>query len=213
MNIIDVWLDVSKRIYFFTKETCEQIPEKPGIYAWFIPLWLYKEDILELLDVLNEILLYDSECKGVPEKTVDVQFNWSPIKVSLTKTYATSIGEELKQKWNEAMSNKESKEALEQTLMEASIFMPPLYVGKTKNLRDRYLQHVNGSPYIKNEFHTRFTEFANKKTERLPIKISDLLFACILTDSRSSKYLNSEDINTFIERILLNLCKPIFSRR
>lgn len=208
MNIIDVWLNVSKRILFFTKETRDQIPEKPGIYAWFFPLWLYKDDIVELVDLLNKMILYDARCEGIPKQASNVKFNWSQVKVQLTKAYTRSINPDssLKKRWDEVIQDNEAKEALSQTLMEASIFMPPLYVGKTRNLKSRYFQHVKGTAYEKSDFHKRFTEHANELIDELPIMISDLLFACIITDSKTNKVFNSEDINDFIETIILKVC-------
>lgn len=215
MNISDVWLNVSKKIKFFTKETKNLIPERAGIYAWFIPLWLYKKDISELVDVLNKIMLYDSSCCGEPKKSVKIPFNWDQIEIDLKKAYKYTIMPDsvLKKKWDEVIADEESKNAISQILMEASIFMPPLYVGKTRNLKQRYFQHIDGSPYKKNDFHNRFTEHLKKLASEIPLTINDLLFACIFTDQKSNEILASEEINSFIETIMLKICKPIFSIR
>lgn len=211
MNIIDIWIDVSKRIGFFTKENWNQIPEEPGIYAWFLPLWLYKEDLNELLEIVNEIFLYDAECKGIPQKTVEINYNWSSVNLNLKDEYRLIITQELQENWKQSMQNEELKEAIAQTLMEASIFLPPLYVGKTIDLKNRYLQHRDGTPNQKNVFRNRFIEHSQKCSIKVPLLVSDLLFVCIPTSLKTSKLVSQEKVNTLVEKVLLQLCKPMFS--
>ena len=47
ININDIWRNVSSQIGFFTKETATDIPEVPGIYGWFLPLWIYRDNLTE----------------------------------------------------------------------------------------------------------------------------------------------------------------------
>ena len=95
--------------------------------------------------------------------------------------------------------------------MEASLLMPPLYVGKADNLRVRYTQHVEGAGPEANVFHTRFTTFA--RSVGLPLTVSDLLFVCIRTDPDTDRALRDANVNELLEHILMQLCQPPFSMR
>lgn len=213
MRVNEIWLDVGKRIHFYTKETRSLIPEKAGIYAWFIPLYLFTEDIEEFLSVINGYLLYDSYCKGIPEKEEAFKFSWHNVDVRLRQSYYNSISPELVSSWKKLIADPESKESIKQTLMEASIFLSPLYVGKTKNLKDRYDQHVSPAPLGKNIFNQRFSEHAKNFLDKFALRVSDLLFVCILTKKDNIHYEKAEDITTFLEKLLIRLCKPVFSEK
>ena len=214
MNLTDIWRDVSKRILFFTKETQSQIPEAPGVYAWFLPLYLYNNNLSELLRVLYDVLLYDSNSKGIPTQRVPVNFKWDVLRLTVKKGNPPSEMSEMDQKkWNALLESKEGSEALQKILMEASIFMPPLYVGKTKDLRQRYNQHVTGKTNDENNFHRRFTSHIKSLASIPALTVSDLIFACVLTDRHSSAMLDAKDLTDLLENLLLRLCRPPFSER
>ena len=96
-------------------------------------------------------------------------------------------------------------------MLKCSLFMPPLYVGKTDNLSRRCYQHVSGSG--KGSFHKRYTEYARKNG--LPyIKVSDLLFVCIPIKFYNDKTTEENDkITLLMETLLKNLASPPFSKR
>ena len=153
MQLTDIWRDVAKSIKFYTKETASMIPERPGIYGWFLPLWLYKDDIKELVKIISKLYLYDAKSRGVPERKSESDFNWEKILITLTKSYKTDFSEDLQRNWDMFIDDPGSRHVSEENLMQASIFLPALYVGKTNNLLARYNQHVSGSSSMKNEFH------------------------------------------------------------
>ena len=78
MDLTDVWGSVEKRIGFNTFQTSKLIPEEPGIYGWFIPLWLPKntENAQAYISRIGQYFLYDSTIEGVAEKKTDIKFSW-----------------------------------------------------------------------------------------------------------------------------------------
>ena len=92
--------------------------------------------------------------------------------------------------------------------------MPPLYVGRTNNLKQRYLQHAQPVDPNRNSFHSRFTECVTKL--ELKISVNDLLFVCITTPNELRKALGDSDEsepNLLIEQIMMQFCRPPFSLR
>jgi hypothetical protein len=209
MNLPDVWRAVGTRIGFFTKETRNEIPEAPGCYAWFIPLWLYSEDLPQFLEKLSKVMLYDPVKQG--RREVTAKFLWDAVSVHLEKHPNISTTEAREAEWRGVMADPHLRRAFEQALMEASILMPPLYVGKADSLRARYTQHVDGVGPEANVFHTRFMTFA--KATGLPLAVSDLLFVCIKTDAETDRTLRDANVHELLERILMQLCRPPFSMR
>jgi hypothetical protein len=219
MYLPDIWRKVQDRIGFYTSTTCQQIPEKPGIYAWFLPLWLLKGDLATNLKMIHNFLLYDSKSQGCPERLKAVDFNWDAIELRIKKILKEPvIGEDMERRWNEKVEDPGVKAQVEKILMQASIFMPPLYVGRAGDLRRRYFEHVEGpskgiyEDIDKNVFHTRFKEHAKKLG--YPLRIEDLLFVCILTEDETvSRACSSDEMNHLIEEIMIRMCKPIFSSK
>ena len=198
------------RLGFFTKETSQQIPEMDGCYAWMLPLWIYRENLDELLAVVGEMLCYDP----FPEKEVDANFNWDRVNLKVRRSVALRSSETKQRLWQDLLSEDRTREALQHILLEASLLMPPLYVGKADNLKRRYLQHVQGSNQQTNDFHTRFTQCT--AAANIAIEVSDLLFVCITTPVEVRNTFNTEgrdhqELNELIEQIMMQLCRPPFS--
>lgn len=199
------------RMGFFTKETSDQIPEVDGCYAWMLPLWIYRDDLDELLAVVTEMLCYDPS----PEKELDANFNWDRVNLRVRRSVTHhSTPRNTSETWRGLISENRSREALQHILLEASLLMPPLYVGKTDNLKRRYLQHVQGNKQQNNDFHTRFTQCT--VNAGLAIEVSDLLFVCIKTPTEIRNAFNARqqehlELNELVERIMMQLCRPPFS--
>ena len=196
------------RLGFYTKETRDRVPEFAGCYAWFLPLWLYDKEFDTLIRIVSDVLDYEQE----PEKEVHVPFTWE--SVSLRVQRSTKIKVKNDRAWKKILDDAQAQEALQQTLLEASLLMPPLYVGRTNNLKQRYLQHAHNHGLEKNNFHSRFKECVKK----LDIKISvgDLLFVCIETPNELRHIFGDSDeseSNRLIEQILMQFCRPPFSLR
>ena len=92
--------------------------------------------------------------------------------------------------------------------------MPPLYVGRTRNLRRRYSQHLSGRAPRARTFASRFASFTSER--QLKLRVRDLLFVCIGTPSDIAHSLDRSphrDLNALIERVLMQFCRPPFSLR
>jgi hypothetical protein len=194
MSLSDTWRQVGNRIHFFTKETSDQIPEVAGCYAWFIPLW-------------NTMLLYEPPGSAVIEKTA--KFHWDTINLQIRKV-SRARHSAREDQWKKVLADPVLREAFQRALMEASIFMPPLYIGKADNLKVRYDQHVAGTEGA-NVFNTRFKAFMADK--KISLSVSDLLFVCIETDRQTELVLSDARLHELLEMIVLALCKPPFSLR
>ena len=199
---------VDGRLGFYTQETKETIPGQPGCYAWFLPLWIYQSDLNKLMETVGEIYGHEQE----PEKVLNANFTWHSIslRVRSEATARPTLGE-LGETWDQIVAEDESKAALQQLLLEASLLMPPLYVGRTANLKRRYEQHLTKMEG-KNDFHTRFTECVAELG--LDLKISDLLFVCVKTHDELNRILDEfENVELLVEQILMQFCRPPFSLR
>ena len=199
------------RLGFYTKETQHRIPESAGCYAWFVPLWLYREDLDEFLRAVSTLVNYEPD----PEQTVDAPFNWERVRFLVRRDIDTSATERKRDTWSRALRDPDAREALQRSLIEASLLLPPLYIGKAANLRRRYLQHSQGTG-DGNDFHRRFAACA--ATTNLPLSVSDLLFVCIETPRELQAALKGASVETaeldlLTEQILMQLCHPPFSLR
>jgi len=213
MSDLNVFRDLTRadgRLGFYTTRTRNQIPEFPGCYAWFLPLWLYREDLDELMQIVSGLLSYDKD----PEKVVNAPFTWDTIKLRVSRRANIRPNENISETWKRILKEPEAKRALQQTLMEASLLMPPLYVGRTNNLKRRYLEHTTAGNQDSNTFRSRFTEQVAKLG--LKIGVSDLLFICIRTPQNTNQIFEKFDeneIESLIEQILMQFCRPPFSLR
>lgn len=198
---------VDGRLGFYTQETKEFIPEQPGCYAWFLPLWIYQTDMVSLMATVNDLYGYEQD----PEKELNADFNWHSINVRVnSRRTVTQISADLRDTWNRIVSDDEAKSALQQLLLEASLFMPPLYVGRTTNLKGRYLQHLTDKG--KNDFHSRFTECVARSN--VTLEVGDLLFVCVRThDELGRKLEQFHNVELLVEQMLMQFCSPPFSLR
>ena len=209
MNIADIWRDVGQRIGFFTKETRDLIPEAPGCYAWFMPLWIFTDDFQKMVQAVSKLLLFDPVKDGTRDTLV--KFHWEAVSLRLGRLPHFIQSDTRQGDWSRVLADPTLRAAFQQALMEASILMPPLYVGKADDLRARYSQHVEGTTSEANHFHSRFTSFA--KSVDIPLAVSDLLFVCVQTDRDIDRTLRDGNLNLLLEHLLMLLCRPPFSMR
>lgn len=206
--MFDGLIDRHSRLGLYTNETKDSIPATPGCYAWFLPLWLYTDDLDDLVQMVARILRFEP----APTKQATLRFARDHVEVSVTKTIDTTVSAVQRQSWNALLQHDASRAALEEILLEASLLMPPLYVGRTSNLQRRYAQHTSGQKG-KNDFYRRFTTYVRDRD--LKLLVSDLLFACVRTaDIDPAKvHLTSKAVETLIEHVLIRLGRPSFSLR
>lgn len=211
MTHLDVFRRLSSadnRLGFFTKDLKNSIPESSGCYAWILPLWLYADDLDDLLKRVCDLYCFEQP----PEREIEAGFNWEYVRMDVRRGAKVQVSEEMRKLWAQVMANSDSKDALQNALMEATLLMPPLYVGRTSNLLRRYLQHTDTRDSDRNTFGNRFREFASRVGLRLGV--SDLVFVCIQTGGKTENKcldVNETDMNRLIERILMGFCRPPFS--
>ena len=208
LNVFKNLTSVDGRLAFYTKETKDKIPELPGCYAWFLPLWFYTSDLDELMKVVSGVLDYDQQ----PEKEVAAPFTWQFVKLRIRRGTTIQVTDSVRTTWKRLLADDLAQGALQETLLEASLLMPPLYVGRTRNLRQRYLQHTAGRGDDKNDFHSRFSACA--AALQLQLSVSDLLFVSIRTKTELSQVLAdvaTDDVESLLEQILMQFCRPPFS--
>ena len=208
LNIFRNLTSVDGLLGFYTKETKDKIPELPGCYAWFLPLWLYRSNLDELIQLVGRVLDYEPD----PEKHVIAPFNWQSIKLRIRREPSLHTSRSIRATWDRVLADDRAHDTLQETLMRASLLMPPLYVGRTGNLRERYRQHTTKINADKNDFHSRFSGWA--AALQLQLSISDLLFVSVRTRYELSQVLSDvegDDVELLIEQILMQFCRPPFS--
>jgi hypothetical protein len=206
VRLNDVWRTVGDEIGFFTNETFAKVPATPGVYAWFYPLRIVTNDLSSFMNEVDLVLNYDCDTRGVPIRDHPMSFGWQYLQMTgelKTKPIDLTTFQSI---WDDALKIESSFNELRKIIMRSSIFLPPLYVGKTNNLRNRCKQHINGTGG--NNFNSRFEEYA-KKTNSTAKRVSDLLFVSI-------KISNEEDIlsryEELVEAMLKYLAKPRYSK-
>jgi hypothetical protein len=225
----DIWLNVADRMKFYTKETFDKIPDKPGIYAWYLPLRIKGENPSEFVANHSELVSYDSSIKGHPVKNQSIEFSWDSIKLNLEKRFSNfsseaDQGRASMKKWSKIREDKDSTDTLKEVLMLSTLFTNPLYVGLTGSLITRFNQHQSSFYKDKNSFGKRFN--LHSKSVGKDIKLNDLLFVTIeLDDNEKDTFAvleeneireeqsSSNNIIFVAEMILKHLTKPPFGER
>lgn len=209
-NVFRELTTASSRLGFHTSESSDSIPEQSGCYAWMFPLWIYRDSLDTFLNLASNLLNYEP----LPIANVDLPFSWENIELDARRRPKMRHTEAKITIWNRILEDKESRSILQQTLLEASLFMPPLYVGMTENLKRRYLEHTHGDNSERNTFHKRLTQSANSLG--LKISVHDLLFVSIATPpwvASSTDRVTSDEFNGLVEQIMMQICRPPFSER
>lgn len=212
MKAIDVWLQAQQRVGFYTQATSRDIPEMSGIYGWFLPLYLYHADPVELINEVHGFLRFEtSNDTGVRESSAKAELNWERFDLNIKASPKVAISSDFDTEFRAMCSRQERREPFSFALMAASILMPPLYLGKADSLRQRYLQHVIGGSPTENNFHNRFTRFAELR--ELPVRVKDLLFVAVPLPDEIHKALKVWKLNQLLEKIVINMASPPFSIR
>lgn len=218
MSLNDVWRNLGERISFNTRQTASDIPELPGVYAWFLPLWLYEDsDLNSLIGEISSLTFHDSDertyktTSGAPRRESVSEYCWDAINVRLEKVPRKIDSSKMADLWKKMILSDEEKRVFERSLMEATIFTKPLYVGKASNLRSRYEQHIESEKSDRNVFGRRLAEFA--AAQELSIRVSDLLYVTISMPTSDSALMEESRLNELLEYVLKIIVKPPFGAR
>jgi hypothetical protein len=219
MVLNDVWRTIGNDVSFFYEKNFDEVPALSGVYAWFYPLRILSRESQALeqfvLDT-QKLLNYDSTTKGIPMKEGDLPVTWWSWSVTASrKPKPPNLSGSLNRAWTEIISSEEYFTNFQQTLLKASIFMPPLYVGKANNLNIRCGQHRLGNSNSSSDFHNRFQDFACGLNLRVR-SVNDLIFACVRTGSplleeESSNQLSP--VHELVEAVMNSICAPPYGKR
>lgn len=211
MRLNDIWRNVNQEIGFYVRGTFDKVPRLPGIYAWFYPLRVTTKDPFAFINEVNTILNYDAFVEDKPYINTSNELSWERFLINFKREYKEPNLDNFMNIWNTAINSESTYNHLRRIIMKASIFMPPLYVGKTVNLFNRCSQHRNGND-INNNFSKRYSDFTNKHNLKNN-KVSDLLFVTISTKEELEFDDYIEDTESLVEEILKHLSKPAYSKR
>ncbi len=210
----DELLDLNKKIKYYTFETFNNVPSESGVYAWFYPLRLKNRELKAFIDEIDLVFNFCTDGNETGKPRADVNMGWRKYSLEtefkeISKT--SSFIEEWRQLFINAAKSGDSNdiEELKKIIFISSIFMPPLYIGKATNLFDRCQGHISGTKDESNIFHHRFKNYTT--THKMSCRnVEDLILACISTKQFN---LNEKKYESLVERILMNLIKPIYSLR
>jgi len=186
------------KIRFYTHETKNQIPAERGIYAWYLPLYILfdkgEDSMQNQLQFVNRTHWYEAATES---NSFQAELNWKIMNTNVNTKALKSHGYEAQ--WKKIIANKDQSRLFRDALLELSIFSPPLYIGKSRDLRERYHTHLVGGP-----FHKRVHDYFDYLDVSLRVK--DLVFACIPNN------LPKKD-RDLLEFLLLRMSAPPFSKR
>lgn len=217
MALNDVWRSIGDEVGFYYEANFEDVPAAPGVYAWFYPLRVLSRSPDALSQFVSEVQLllnYDSGCNGRPSKEALLSLSWWNWSVSTGRTpKPLQLSEPLKGAWREITASDKLFLDFQQSLLKASILMPPLYVGKADNLNSRCRQHLRGGDGA-NDFHRRFEEFA--RVLNLPIRsVRQLVFSCVRTSGpvEDTPESATSPVHELVEGIMKSICAPPYGAR
>lgn len=223
MNLTDeLWRSLSTdKIGFYTSLTASKIPERPGIYGWFLPLRL-NEDPDDLIGRAKLFFAYDTKTRGVGEcSTNALGFNWDPLSISIRRNTDVPASPSRTAQWSglTAPRDEHAITAVSLAVLLGTIFAPPLYIGLTKSLHRRYEEHTQGVGQG-NVFNKRFADYVDQGISsgwlKNKIYIEQLLFVCIplqILGSEERGLVTDEQQIALVENILKNICGPVFGDR
>lgn len=207
----ELWRQLAKgseSFGFYTNRTKQNIPNGPGIYAWYLPVF-FNGEIGETITKTKHYFSYDVNKKDSLNSKFNVEYQWQNFDVSLKASNKYRKQKTIESTWHELKENfsSEDEKAFSQILMMGSIFNKPLYIGLSKSLSARYEQHVTGTE--RNSFFTRFSEFS--RANNLDIDMSNLIF---MTISLPNKYSKDQGLVEkqlkVLEYIFKNVNGPVF---
>lgn len=210
MALNDVWRSFEKDIGIFHKGRFDAVPESAGVYAWFYPLRLASTDLDEFLNDVNRVLSFDASVNGIAERDVSADFAWESIALRAQRLPRYSpLPRNVSTAWANVVEDSGLFGEFQRIILRASVLMPPLYVGKTVNLRVRCSQHIEGRG-PGNDFHKRYEGFAAETGVRAR-QVRDLIFVVLRTGGSSSPAADVNPLEDIVEEVMKRLCRPVYS--
>jgi hypothetical protein len=200
----DVWYNIQGQVHFLTRNTFDQAPAVPAVYAWYYPLRVSTYDLKTFLEEVIAVMSYDAKSDDIASMESVLSTAWRKYHFTLDSSPTVDeIPRSFANTWERVV--KERFESMRMDLMRLSLFMPPLYVGKTNSLARRLREHIDGRAPA-GDFHARFRNFAEERglSQRT---VADLLCVAITTPEESA----SDEYVELIEYIMKTLAGPGFS--
>jgi hypothetical protein len=204
----------------------ENIPNKPGVYAWFYPLFVYEDDTLNsFFKRVEYVISYN----GVKGEVNDINEICSVMKFAnstafskteiIKKDFFRNLNDSYAQSWDLMKCDQQRWTEFKNQLLAASIFLRPLYIGKADNLLVRINQHLNDQRGA-NSFACRFEEHMKK----MPViygensKVMSGLDGSVNMSDLHLSYIEFNDelhtnTNKLLEKILQHFIQPNFSEK
>lgn len=200
----DVWYNLNQRVMFLTRNTFDKAPDTPGVYAWYYPLKVTTYDIQEFMNEILTVMAYDATAKGTNTMKTSVHSTWRQYELELAQSYSVDrIPAFARSAWER--QRQDDFETLRADLLRLSLFVPPLYVGKTNSLSRRISEHLEGRA-LGRDFHDRFEKFASAKGLS-HTSVSDLLCVVVLSSGSDQ----SDEYVKLIEYVVKTFSAPGFS--
>ena len=215
MVLNDVWRSINSEIGVFWKGRFDRVPAASGVYAWFYPLRIRTTDFQEFVTEIQTVMMYESNSSGPPEAHLVADFSWHHTEIDLRNICrARPLPSELESVWKGCCSDEELFKRLRRAVYKASILMPPLYIGKSSNLRSRCGQHLAGTS--QSGFCQRFESYARETRARCH-SVSDLIFVCSKTEAApppaAEETVRGDRIEEVVEEILKRMASPPYGKR
>lgn len=217
------WLRVISANHCFVYDTRDGLEQLGGgAYAWYLRLDKLlgaNPDVLEFVNLAKSFYQYDARCAGLWRGEYRLEgANRKSFVVSASyscpSVWSSSGGQPSAalQRLFAGASEGDGYSDLKLMLAQASLCMPPLYVGKTISFASRYRQHLAGQGESSdNTFGRRFRLF----TEELGLDLSmkDLLYRCVPDQFdylHEEEGISREEAGLGLEQLLQSIEMPPF---
>lgn len=203
MPLDDVWRTFQTSVGIFWKGRFDEVPPFPGVYAWFYPLRITSYVLDEFLDEVRKVHLFDPRTGSFPRVQAEGRLGWSLLKwsASLNNPQA-SLSSDMRHTWDQLVGDSDSFERLRRTILKASLLMPPLYVGKAINLRNRSSEHLASNSDFAKRYEKRACDL-----DLSAHRVRDLLLITLQTDTIRT---DGSDTEALVEEILKVVARPAY---
>jgi len=195
----------------YTKYNADAIPDVPGIYAWFLPLFetTGKPGLAGILGEAMSFRHYDSNRRAEAEIGMRGKMAWDTFELSVKPVSVLESNSAREEEW-ETLREKEEWPAFKDALALSSIFSPPLYVDMSLNLARRYHEHCDG----KTGFAERYEDWRVRVGGSF--KVRNLLFSAVRLPKTSRLLLDKNDKDeglSLLEFAVMRAVRPRFSQK
>lgn len=207
------------------------VPSRPGVYAWFYPLFVYENDsLMTFYNRVKHALKFratrQSEIKVFFDSEEEQKF-YHYFKNERSFSYSEFLFSESMsdpsdlhcEQWDNLRDKPNEWLEFKKQLLAASIYLKPLYIGKAMNLSQRINQHLNYVQHT-NNFGNRFEKHMrelkglighnNQQMYGLEgsIFVRDLHLSFVPFNDQFD-----DQFNQLYEKIIQHLVQPNFSER